>query len=297
MEELVILNIGGMKYFMYKSVIHKYSDSFLSIFFTNELTKPNYSDKDHPDQYFFMRNGKLFEPIYDFYVTGKIDLTQKEIKREFKFWFPQKPDERKTKLRNIAQLILKNHKSGNLYLLNLKFKESYEIKSENKQVIDLLRLITKKNYYYNVSKEEIEKDFLEHIYTIFGMIEELKINSKMIQSKDDIDYICHYLNKKSNNKCSWNEVYIGSNSYDIAPFLYYPTYSKYTYRYEYHNDQIFEPNYAYKISFESKKINYEYMEDLTINKETNMETGINKLCHKLDNLHELLDSYFFRRRD
>ncbi|GAM18361.1 hypothetical protein SAMD00019534_015360 [Acytostelium subglobosum LB1] len=87
-DETVLLNVGGYKYEVRPSTLSRFPDTLLGNMFlpTNKhLRRP-----DKKGEYFFDRNGRVFEIILNFYRTGKLviptDVPQELIREELRFF-------------------------------------------------------------------------------------------------------------------------------------------------------------------------------------------------------------------
>lgn len=86
MNSKVTLNVGGKLFTTYRSTIMKYPNTILGGFFSNE----DLAKADEKGEYFWDRNGTLFEFILDFYRTGEViypTIVSKEVfDKELDFW-------------------------------------------------------------------------------------------------------------------------------------------------------------------------------------------------------------------
>ncbi|EFA79370.1 hypothetical protein PPL_07788 [Heterostelium album PN500] len=87
-DEPVILNVGGVKYEVRPSTLTRYPQTLLGNLFLREnkhLRRP-----DKKGEYFFDRNGRVFEVILNFYRTGKLviptEIPQELIQEELKYF-------------------------------------------------------------------------------------------------------------------------------------------------------------------------------------------------------------------
>ncbi|RIA85145.1 BTB/POZ protein [Glomus cerebriforme] len=80
-EELVILNVGGVKYETYRSTLTAYPDTFLGTMFL-ERNQPLLK---RGNEYFFDRCGKIFRYIMQYYRTGKVIIPNEDgiTRKEF----------------------------------------------------------------------------------------------------------------------------------------------------------------------------------------------------------------------
>ncbi|CAG8710941.1 11195_t:CDS:2, partial [Acaulospora morrowiae] len=95
MGEIIILNVGGVKYETYRSTLTAYPDTFLGTMFQERN-----QDMVHPingtNEYFIDRDGDCFRYILQFYRTGKvfwpepnagrISITRQELEQELNYF-------------------------------------------------------------------------------------------------------------------------------------------------------------------------------------------------------------------
>ncbi|EGC39301.1 hypothetical protein DICPUDRAFT_147946 [Dictyostelium purpureum] len=94
-EDPVILNIGGVKYEVMPSTLAQYPDTLLGNIFNPNNKHLRKTDKK--GEYFFDRNGRLFEFILNYYRTGKLvippDFPKEIILDEIRYFkIDYKPD-------------------------------------------------------------------------------------------------------------------------------------------------------------------------------------------------------------
>eukprot|EP01132_Coremiostelium_polycephalum_P007441 gene7441-9145_t len=87
-DDTVILNVGGVKYEVRPSTLAQYPNTLLGTIFSpsnKHLRKP-----DRKGEYFFDRNGRIFEIILNFYRTGKLvvppEMPQELVREELKYF-------------------------------------------------------------------------------------------------------------------------------------------------------------------------------------------------------------------
>ncbi|KAF2071001.1 hypothetical protein CYY_007677 [Polysphondylium violaceum] len=87
-DETVILNIGGLKYEVKPSTLAQYPNTLLGQMFhpsNRQMRKP-----DKKGEYFFDRNGRVFEVVLNFYRTGKLvipqEMPQELVREELKYF-------------------------------------------------------------------------------------------------------------------------------------------------------------------------------------------------------------------
>lgn len=89
-NEIVKLNIGGVKYTTTKSTLCKTGENFFSGLFSGKLT----ALKDEEGCIFIDRNGAYFAPILDFLRTGDFDtgsISIEQLEKEAKFYLIKLP--------------------------------------------------------------------------------------------------------------------------------------------------------------------------------------------------------------
>lgn len=102
MTEEINLNVGGKKFTTCKSTIMKFPKTTLAICINNErFVKPINGE------YFFDRNGTLFEFILDFYRTGTIRyptfISPDDFEEELEYWGIDAP-KRKRRLKELVDV-------------------------------------------------------------------------------------------------------------------------------------------------------------------------------------------------
>lgn len=88
----ITYNIGGKIFTTFRATITKYPDTTLA----RALANPNMNKPDEKGNYFWDRNGTLFEYILDYYRTGKIVypklISEEDFHRELEYWGLPVPD-------------------------------------------------------------------------------------------------------------------------------------------------------------------------------------------------------------
>ncbi|CAB4489081.1 unnamed protein product [Rhizophagus irregularis] len=94
-DDVITLNVGGIKYETYRSTLTSYPETFLGTMFkerNKDLLIPRGKNKN---EYFFDRSGELFKYIIQFYRTGKViippEVDTKEMEIELDFFQIPRP--------------------------------------------------------------------------------------------------------------------------------------------------------------------------------------------------------------
>ncbi|KAK3102117.1 hypothetical protein FSP39_008910 [Pinctada imbricata] len=69
-EEIVNINVGGVKYSTYRSTLCKYPNSRLGAMFDGKIE----SERDQKGRIFIDRNGRIFEYVLDYLRSGQLTL-------------------------------------------------------------------------------------------------------------------------------------------------------------------------------------------------------------------------------
>ncbi|EGG20560.1 hypothetical protein DFA_00421 [Cavenderia fasciculata] len=87
-DDTVVLNVGGVKYEVRPSTLCKYPNTLLGQYFSPNNKHMRKADKK--GEYFFDRNGRVFEVILNFYRTGKLviptEIPQELLREELKYF-------------------------------------------------------------------------------------------------------------------------------------------------------------------------------------------------------------------
>ncbi|CAG8438698.1 9725_t:CDS:10 [Diversispora eburnea] len=92
-DEIIILNVGGVKYETYRSTLTAYPETFLGTMFQER--NQELLNSRNGNEYFFDRSGQIFHYVMQFYRTGKIcygdqigpmPISLKEIETELDFF-------------------------------------------------------------------------------------------------------------------------------------------------------------------------------------------------------------------
>ena len=111
MDPVITLNVGGRVFQTYQSTLKKFPETMMARCFESGLAKPN-----EKGEYFFDRNGTVFEAILDAYRTGQIirppTIDIETFNEELRYWgfeplpIPEsKPSS--TSIFNVDQFIIK----------------------------------------------------------------------------------------------------------------------------------------------------------------------------------------------
>ncbi|CAG8534952.1 5851_t:CDS:2 [Ambispora leptoticha] len=83
-SQIVVLNVGGLKYETLQSTLTAYPDTLLGTMFAERnqhLLKPK-----NGNEYFFDRNGRAFHYIMEYYRSGKLYFPTKFDDKHSEFW-------------------------------------------------------------------------------------------------------------------------------------------------------------------------------------------------------------------
>ncbi|CAG8619943.1 11418_t:CDS:2 [Ambispora leptoticha] len=107
-SEIVILDVGGIKYKTFRSTLTAHPDTLLGTMFSDrnqQLLKPI-----NGNEYFFDRNGRAFHYVMEYYRTGKLSLPSQLDNKTTEFWVTREEVE----------------KELDYFLINNKFEQQYK---------------------------------------------------------------------------------------------------------------------------------------------------------------------------